>query len=95
MVAHHSAQIVAKAFPVLFSRGLITVAAPEEDSSVAHNRERNKLLQRALRADRRAKGLCVKCGCEKLPELTLCEPCREKQNNAQRANRGTLPCSGA
>jgi hypothetical protein len=95
MVAHHSAQIVAKAFPKLFARGLITVEAPGEDPSATHNRERNKLLQRALRADRRAKGLCVKCGGAKLPELTLCEECRDKQNNAQRANRGTIICSGA
>ncbi|MCY4502596.1 MAG: hypothetical protein OXE57_13660, partial [Alphaproteobacteria bacterium] len=46
-------------------------------------------------AARRAAGLCVKCGkAPSAPERTLCEPCAEKRNVADRARSARLRAEG-
>ena len=44
---------------------------------------------------RRAAGLCLKCGkTEPVPERTLCAPCAEKRNAADRARSAKLHAEG-
>lgn len=85
---------VARAFPHLFARGLITVAPTVAQESKERTRERSKLQQRELRAYRRANDLCIKCGGVRVDGLTLCEKHRRINVEAARKSRG-YSCSRA
>ena len=60
-------------------------------------RERNREGFRRRTAERRAQGLCPRCGTtQPAPGRILCEPCAEKRRKAERvrdANRRATQCA--
>ena len=87
-------QAVARAFPALYAKGLITVEAPPEDAVIA-KRNSKRDLQRSLRAHRREHNLCIKCGGVRVDGITLCAECRDYAREATRKHRGSRLCSRA
>ncbi|MDE0383227.1 MAG: hypothetical protein OXI22_05030 [Defluviicoccus sp.] len=62
---------------------------------IARKRRRNLERFHQRSAERRAAGLCLKCGkAEPAPERTLCEPCLEKRRAADRARTARLRAEG-
>ena len=62
---------------------------------VAKRRQRDLERYRRRTESRRAAGLCLKCGkTEPEPERTLCAPCSEKRNAADRARNARLRAEG-
>ena len=65
------------------------------DRDIAKKRRRNLERFHQRSAERRAAGLCLKCGkTEPAPERTLCEPCLEKRRAADRARTARLRAEG-
>ena len=65
------------------------------DRDIAKKRRRNLERFHQRSAERRAAGLCLKCGkAEPAPERTLCEPCLEKRRAADRARTARLQAEG-
>ena len=67
---------------------------PYKNPEMGRERERERHRRRA--ADRRAQGLCIKCGKNPpAPERSLCEACGERGRAAERARYARRKAEGA